>query len=421
MKKLLAFALVVLMLTSLALPTFAAGKISAGNLENYGQLHWYLGEADASDEAPNVDDGVIGDDEYAINVELDPEDPHTAFEFSGSQTEKGITSSDWTWHFDHDDDYLYFAMTKVDPDYTPYNTAEDLDNDKFYDTFVMNVGSPKGQTTYEAISRLRFMTALGKDKDVNMTVNMFEFSSAGALTRRPLKAEDYVARSSGSYDRDTGLITIEFSVKRDAYEEIWECDLDTDPIYIIAMFLNYGPKTEGSTELADQGQIRHSFDYMNFEGESELRTLFKKDHPDAYFFTYLGPNVIHLYDRPVHVHSYGTSWVTNDDAHYHVCECGERSDEAEHTFDEGEIIKNATDKVRGEKLYTCTVCLYEKVEYIDRLPTQAPTKTPTKAPSQAPTSAPAAEEGGCGSALSLAAIAIVPALAVAFVAKKKED
>lgn len=72
-------------------------------------------------------------------------------------------------------------------------------------------------------------------------------------------------------------------------------------------------------------------------------------------------------------HAYGEEWKKDASGHWHDSTCDAtaptheamKGDFAEHTFDEGEVIKPADYGVVGEKKSTCTVCGYEKTEEID--------------------------------------------------------
>ena len=65
-----------------------------------------------------------------------------------------------------------------------------------------------------------------------------------------------------------------------------------------------------------------------------------------------------------HVHAYGTEWKTNTDSHWKECECGDKAQEAEHTWDAGVVTKQPTSTVAGEKTITCTVCKQTKTETV---------------------------------------------------------
>lgn len=58
-------------------------------------------------------------------------------------------------------------------------------------------------------------------------------------------------------------------------------------------------------------------------------------------------------------HTYGDAWVTDEASHWHECECGDKTDEAEHAF-VWVTTKEAEIGVAGEKHEECEVCGYEK-------------------------------------------------------------
>ena len=64
------------------------------------------------------------------------------------------------------------------------------------------------------------------------------------------------------------------------------------------------------------------------------------------------------------------NWKSDAQKHWHPATCAHtdlKKDEAEHTWDKGEVIKPADYGVVGTKKFTCTVCGYEKTEDIDAL------------------------------------------------------
>ncbi len=65
-------------------------------------------------------------------------------------------------------------------------------------------------------------------------------------------------------------------------------------------------------------------------------------------------------------HSYSREWKYDDEKHWHECECGARSDEAEHVFS-WTTIREATKKQNGEEEGECSVCDYKttrEIEYV---------------------------------------------------------
>ena len=58
---------------------------------------------------------------------------------------------------------------------------------------------------------------------------------------------------------------------------------------------------------------------------------------------------------PSHTHSYGTDWKYDDTNHWHECQCGDKADTAEHSF-QWVIDNAATKEAAGIKHEECTVC-----------------------------------------------------------------
>lgn len=63
-----------------------------------------------------------------------------------------------------------------------------------------------------------------------------------------------------------------------------------------------------------------------------------------------------------HVHSYGEDWVSDDMNHWHECDCSEKNDEWEHTFEEilsDEAKRSDADCENAEVYYvSCSECGY---------------------------------------------------------------
>ena len=70
----------------------------------------------------------------------------------------------------------------------------------------------------------------------------------------------------------------------------------------------------------------------------------------------------------VHKHSLVEEWKIDELYHWNECDnCDELVNKAQHTWDEGVVIKEATELEDGEKLYTCTVCSTIKKEILSAL------------------------------------------------------
>ena len=83
-----------------------------------------------------------------------------------------------------------------------------------------------------------------------------------------------------------------------------------------------------------------------------------------------------------HSHSFAEAWNNNEDGHWHVCSCGEKSELAEHVWDNGKVTVEATEETAGNKQYACVDCGYTKNQSI---PALAHTHKEEKIPAVAPT------------------------------------
>lgn len=76
---------------------------------------------------------------------------------------------------------------------------------------------------------------------------------------------------------------------------------------------------------------------------------------------------------PEHIHQYEENWTFNETHHWKKCiategTCPEpEGEKAAHLFDEGKIIKDATEETEGTKTYTCETCGYTYNETIPKL------------------------------------------------------
>lgn len=68
-----------------------------------------------------------------------------------------------------------------------------------------------------------------------------------------------------------------------------------------------------------------------------------------------------------HKCEFSEDWSKDATAHWHACtkkNCEEVADKADHTWNEGEITKKATQEADGVKTFTCTVCSQTKTEAV---------------------------------------------------------
>lgn len=57
-----------------------------------------------------------------------------------------------------------------------------------------------------------------------------------------------------------------------------------------------------------------------------------------------------------HTHAYEGEWITDTDNHWKKCACGQKGEEAAHTWDKGTVTIKPTETEKGERKQTCTVC-----------------------------------------------------------------
>lgn len=70
-------------------------------------------------------------------------------------------------------------------------------------------------------------------------------------------------------------------------------------------------------------------------------------------------------DEPAddHEHTFSLSWDYDENEHFHVCDCGEHADAAQHDMT-WQVIKKATKKADGEQIGICSVCGYMETAVI---------------------------------------------------------
>ena len=82
------------------------------------------------------------------------------------------------------------------------------------------------------------------------------------------------------------------------------------------------------------------------------------------------------------VHTFQNVWGKDKTNHWHECTvCTERVDYADHTWNSGEVTKEATDTETGIMTYTCTVCDATREGVIDKVP-YAPTEPTSTKPKE---------------------------------------
>ena len=129
-------------------------------------------------------------------------------------------------------------------------------------------------------------------------------------------------------------------------------------------------------------------------------------------------------------HTHNHSAMKNDETnHWNECACGDKTDLAGHTWDDGVVTKEATYDAEGEKTFTCPICSRTKIESIEKLIRDDDTTTDTDVDTNVNTDTTVDTDpveqpsGGCRSAIGIGAGSIVVIAiacgAVIFLKKKK--
>ena len=148
MKKTLALILCLIMVAAVAVSAISADEtklIDARELQQWGQIHYYLPEV-AANKVPVVD-GTIGEDEYyhSFDFALDGSNPQ-AYLIESNSNKDGFTNTEWIkCYMSFDGEKFYMAMQTKDNYYV-------IDKDMFY----INLGFADGGTSRDAVERLRF-------------------------------------------------------------------------------------------------------------------------------------------------------------------------------------------------------------------------------------------------------------------------
>ena len=82
-------------------------------------------------------------------------------------------------------------------------------------------------------------------------------------------------------------------------------------------------------------------------------------------------------EEEAHTHVYGADWKNDENNHWKECDCGEKSENAAHTYGEWLTTKEATETEEGLKERGCLVCGYKESEKIAKLIPAAPSEPDT--------------------------------------------
>lgn len=75
-----------------------------------------------------------------------------------------------------------------------------------------------------------------------------------------------------------------------------------------------------------------------------------------------------LYGEGNHIHEFAEEWTSDEIGHWKECDCGEKSEEAEHIYGDWTVTKQSTEAEEGTKERNCEVCGYKQTEALSVLP-----------------------------------------------------
>ncbi len=386
MKKVLALILCLIMVAALAVSTVSADEdnpIDYRELIDYGQLHFYLGEAIAASEKPNVTDGKVSADEYVYTYEYSPASEPQIVTISGSET-SGFYDTDWVkLYMSHDGEKLYMAYEVKDNAYYPEK-----------ENFMINIGGRDAGSQLDAASRLRY--DFGGDPTKGILVNeevttgsskfWKEYPNDAWVSPAPsFEFEEHVGERSLAWDKDNGVLTLEVEFNIQPMLDYWHNELEVEEVRLafFPLYMMYGDSAKGAADgPIKQGELWFRFN----EG---LNPMIKMD----FVLDYLDS-------------SYWLGWTGHI---IHFCEEPEPTTPAPTTTEAPTEPPVTTTKKPDAATTT---------KPADDGTTAAPTDAATTA--AATTEAPKKE--GCGGTIALTALALVPMLGAAVVfGKKKED
>lgn len=298
MKKTLALILCLIMVAAIAVSAISADEtklIDGRELEQYGQIHYYLGAPVEEAKKPNVADGKVTEGEYLVSRWFDTTVPTdakaTASETNGYNETQGATI-----HISYDENKLYLAAEVVDTNYF---------GDKDYVMF--QVGGRDGGRTVDAVSRLNFTVRGDASEGMLSGANAksgfgeFDKNDDGSWKAKSGKGfDDFVATEdkSISYDKNTNILTCEVAINLEAFLEFWGNDqeLENLRLYIFLVLNCYGDSSEGANDGPKyQGYIWH---YMDSGLDPNLKMNFVLDYPESSYFMEFFPHIIHFCEEP---------------------------------------------------------------------------------------------------------------------------
>ena len=378
MKKVLALVLCLLMVAALAVSTISADevkKIDSRELEQYGQLHFWL-DAISPSAKPNSTDGKVTDGEYATMYEYSPKSDKLIVAHTDSTT-NFYTDTEWVkLYMSNDGENFYVAFEVKDKAYYP---------DKDY--FMINIGGRDAGHCLDGVSRLRYDfrgdASQGTLVNEGVTTNKSHFwknDDGSWMSPAPaFEWTDHVGDTSLAWDEARGILTLEVVFHIQPILDYWlnEQKIEDARLYFFPIVQMRGDSAEGAADgPLDQGYL---WFYFNKASDPNIKMNYVLDYPETSYWMDWEGHIIHFCEKPAETTPAPTTT-------------------AEPTTAAPTTTKAATTKAATTVAAT------------------------TVADASAAATTAAEAKKGCGSTVALSALALVPMLGAAVVfGKKRED
>ena len=295
MKRIIAFLLcfVILMTLTVALASAAeAKKIDVRELEEYGQLHFYLGEPVTEDKAPVVFDATVNDGEYAASYEYKYGDKHAIW--SDKPSTATFMDNEWVrFYLSYDEDKLYVAIETKDPNYI-----------KGKDGMAFNLGFRDSGRPLDAVTRFCFDMyghAGAEDDDITTLTTKCRYfikkDNGDWENPSPSDGMMYISGASIRHDDNSDITTIEvaFDIYFLAKEMGNDLDLKDIRMYFFPFVYMYGESVEGKGDVTSQGIL---WCYLHGDEILSLKSQFAKDYPQSTYWANVVPSIVHFCSEP---------------------------------------------------------------------------------------------------------------------------
>ena len=377
MKKLLAIALCLIMVAAVAVSTISANDtklIDMRELEEYGQLHFYLDKIEPS-KKPTVTDAKVNEGEYATVFEYSPKSDSKIVSMSDSKT-GNYTDTEWVkLYMSNDGEYLYMAVETKDKVFSA--------KDEIY----INIGARDGGRTIEGVTRCRYdfygdtsNGILVNDKVLTRANPGWKNDDGSWGTPNPVTFNDHVGDRSLGYDQTTQIATLEVAFKIQPILDYWNNtnEIEDARLYLFLIHLMRGDSGSGKNDgpANEQGYL---WFYFNALSDPNIKMNFILDYPECSYWMDWEPYIVHFCEKPATTTTVAPTTVATTTI-------------------------AATTKTNTTKAQTTTAAAT----------TAAPAATTAEATAVATTK-------GCGSTVALTAIALVPMLGAAVVFGKKRE